>query len=54
MNISHQFFNYKIVFVNSLHENANSKGDFVLRFDMMNSINKYLRFQIPSTHNTKF
>ena len=54
MNISYQFFNYKIVFVNSLHENTNSKGDFVLRFGMLHSNNKHLRFKIPSPLNTIF
>ena len=29
-NISQQFFDYKITFVNSQRENTNSKGDFVL------------------------
>ena len=30
-NISHQLFDYKIIFVNSQLENANSNGDFVLK-----------------------
>ena len=30
-NISHQLFNYKITFVNSRHEDANSEGDFVVK-----------------------
>ena len=30
-NISHQFFEYTITFVNSQHYNINSKGDFVLK-----------------------
>ena len=29
-NISHKFLDYKINFVNSQHENTNSKGDHVL------------------------
>ena len=31
MNISHQFLDYKITYVNSQHESTNSKGDFVLK-----------------------
>ena len=31
MNISHQFFNYKITLVNSPLENSNSTGDFGLK-----------------------
>ena len=30
-NNSHQLFGYKIIFVNSQHENTNSKGDFLLK-----------------------
>ena len=29
--ISHQFFDYKITFVNSQIDNTNLKGDFVLK-----------------------
>ena len=29
-NISHQFFDYIMTFMNSQHQNKNSKGDFVL------------------------
>ena len=31
-NISHQLFDYTITFVNSQHQNTNSKGDFVRSF----------------------
>ena len=31
MNISHQLFDYTITFVNSQHENTNSRDDFVLK-----------------------
>ena len=31
INISHQFFDYKITFVNSHRDNTNLNGDFVLK-----------------------
>ena len=31
INISQQFFDYKITFVNSYHKNINQEGDFVLK-----------------------
>jgi hypothetical protein len=30
-NISHQLFDYTIIFVNPQHWNINSKGDFILK-----------------------
>ena len=30
-NISHQLFDYKLIFMNSPHKNTNSKGDFIFK-----------------------
>ena len=59
-NISHQFFEHKITFVNSKREKKNQNICYedswytkkkILSFGMTYSINKHLRLKIPYTQN---
>ena len=50
MNISHQLFYYKITFVNSQHENTNSKSDFVQKTGLKCSFLRFLAYKINLTH----
>ena len=47
-NISHQLCDYQITFVNSQHENTNTKDDFVLKKQFKRKLNRFLLYKKKS------